>query len=451
MNKNNIDHNVYINSNISLTNDLQIDTSDNIKKQKDYLINYFNTNNHGISVVFGDVQSGKTKFLISVLKGIINKKVIDNIILFSGPLNCLNTQTNERITKELKNILEINKYSLYDQIPSKIRKGKKYFIICKTRNEEIAELERLNSLFTNKILIAVDESDYSSNEDNNKDETKVFKCWQNLYDNNKKLFFLFISATPYRNCLLNEKTKSLRPNIIIPKENNNDYYGLNYFFTDDNCNNIKIEKRKETAIKNSFNYFFKHLLENKKNKKYTMLINNSVKTIDHKDEEKQIEKLIKNKKFETDVNSDERKILNNLEKNILILNSNNPKSTLSSINKSNNIIIGGNLLSRGITFKNLITEVIFNYASSSRPSTILQRARWFGYRKDNIEKINIYMNKELSILYYVIRKFNNFCINKLDKNKYIFNDDMHNKFNKYYESLCNKYGIKRNNKGAKIE
>ncbi|MEG1009831.1 MAG: Z1 domain-containing protein [Clostridia bacterium] len=51
------------------------------------------------------------------------------------------------------------------------------------------------------------------------------------------------------------------------------------------------------------------------------------------------------------------------------------------------IIIGGVMLSRGVTFENLITELIVNDVETVYVDTLLQRCRWFGYRN----KISKYM------------------------------------------------------------
>ena len=47
-----------------------------------------------------------------------------------------------------------------------------------------------------------------------------------------------------------------------------------------------------------------------------------------------------------------------------------------------NIIVGGSLVSRGFTFNNLLVEIILNSPEQKIPAdTLLQRARWFGYRR----------------------------------------------------------------------
>ncbi|MFI3329998.1 MAG: Z1 domain-containing protein [bacterium] len=63
-----------------------------------------------------------------------------------------------------------------------------------------------------------------------------------------------------------------------------------------------------------------------------------------------------------------------------IQNSDNKKNAESLKFCKYKIIIGGDLLQRGITFKHLITTYFTRWANKGTQDTVLQRARWFGYR-----------------------------------------------------------------------
>lgn len=69
------------------------------------------------------------------------------------------------------------------------------------------------------------------------------------------------------------------------------------------------------------------------------------------------------------------------------------------------IIIGGDLLSRGITFKNLITELFIYDSSSCAADTLLQRCRWFGYRK-NHQFMNVITTKNVIAKLKEAKKYN---------------------------------------------
>lgn len=57
------------------------------------------------------------------------------------------------------------------------------------------------------------------------------------------------------------------------------------------------------------------------------------------------------------------------------------------------IHIGGDLLQRGITFKNLVTTYFTRWAKSGNMDTTLQRARWFGYREKIIDLCKIFTSE----------------------------------------------------------
>ncbi len=92
---------------------------------------------------------------------------------------------------------------------------------------------------------------------------------------------------------------------------------------------------------------------------------------------------------------------------IIEFNSNN-KDNINNLNldheiKKLQIIVGLYKMSRGITISNLST-IFFTFRSKtiSLADTLLQRARWLGYRKNYINRIKIFMTEELKNDYLVI-------------------------------------------------
>ena len=65
--------------------------------------------------------------------------------------------------------------------------------------------------------------------------------------------------------------------------------------------------------------------------------------------------------------------------------------------KWHKIYIGGDLLQRGLTFKNLITTYFTRWATGGgNMDTNLQRARWFGYRKNYIHLCKIFTTPDIA-------------------------------------------------------
>jgi hypothetical protein len=59
------------------------------------------------------------------------------------------------------------------------------------------------------------------------------------------------------------------------------------------------------------------------------------------------------------------------------------------------IYVGGNMLGRGLTIKNLIVTYIYRDSKVTAIDTLYQRARWFGYKKDYFDVCRVYMTEEL--------------------------------------------------------
>lgn len=97
---------------------------------------------------------------------------------------------------------------------------------------------------------------------------------------------------------------------------------------------------------------------------------------------------------------------------LYILNSSDEGMTLnySSSNKEERtkkaaIIIGGNILSRGLTVENLSTTVYIRSQKSSLGDTNLQMCRWFGHKKSYIDLISAYMQDHSLNLFKQISDF----------------------------------------------
>lgn len=138
--------------------------------------------------------------------------------------------------------------------------------------------------------------------------------------------------------------------------------------------------------------------------------------------------LIGNKDFNYDFISDKKNqqklidyvyakyiLLNKYE--LILYNKNNPENIDLSIKLRNNpqIIIGSFKLSRGITINDLLCVYMSYRPKTALADTLLQRARWFGYRQKYISKMRIFLTEELiddylligelcSNLYYIVEK-----------------------------------------------
>ncbi|MDE6473044.1 MAG: Z1 domain-containing protein, partial [Ureaplasma sp.] len=93
-----------------------------------------------------------------------------------------------------------------------------------------------------------------------------------------------------------------------------------------------------------------------------------------------------------------QKLKNEINESLIVLNSNKNNDDECYVESDLKIYIGGFLLSRGLTFENLLVEYFGYTPDSITYDTLLQRCRWFGYRSKLINHMKI-ICKEKTITY----------------------------------------------------
>lgn len=104
-----------------------------------------------------------------------------------------------------------------------------------------------------------------------------------------------------------------------------------------------------------------------------------------------------------------QKVIYNNDKYIYLLNSKDEGSVLQYDTlsqeirpKKASIIVGGNILSRGLTIENLSVTVFARSQVMSLGDTNLQMCRWFGHKKNNIDLQSVYMQSHSQELFQSI-------------------------------------------------
>lgn len=156
---------------------------------------------------------------------------------------------------------------------------------------------------------------------------------------------------------------------------------------------------------------------------YSMLIHTSGKKYDHEIDQKNVEKTLDIlahsehrmyqryyneiwdlcvKKFndEQQANNIVQYILNNINKSqVIVINSEHDKESVKGATSPSALYtfaIGGNIVSRGVTFENLLTMFFARDAKHKiQQDTYIQRARMFGYRGNYLDYFELYIPKKL--------------------------------------------------------
>lgn len=415
----------------------------------------FNNNLKERVLCIGEVQSGKTANIIKVIDRAFELNY-DGVIFFAGINNILKNQSKNRVSSSFLKNQEISVIDSYETsfINSYLELNKKFVLNILKESKNLENIfNKLNSLMLKgkKILIIDDECDYGSINTGIKNTPKLF------HEKIEKLFLrihegklLQVTATPFANILTsknfaeNKEFKHLNqnPTKVVVLDRYSDYCGLKVF----NKFNPYIVVKGDDDIKEIHNSIIIFILktidikydDEQKNKKTQLLFNISLNTENHDDVfnkiTKYISRLSKASDFEIkreisyvfqdfrtlDLNngkdlefySKELKIIINSiidNKSIFVLNSKeeaDKKRFLENL-EDYQIIVGGTMLSRGVTFENLIVELILNSPETTCVDVLLQRCRWFGNRKDRMKYINILLTKKLKEALYQSEKYLN--------------------------------------------
>jgi len=109
-------------------------------------------------------------------------------------------------------------------------------------------------------------------------------------------------------------------------------------------------------------------------------------------------------------------ILENDAVNMIILNSKGLATESSEYESGINVIVGGNSLGRGVTFPMLQTTYYCRVSKSPQADTLWQHARMFGYDRE-LSLIRIFMPPLLNKLFVDINAANNSIISQIERKK----------------------------------
>lgn len=378
-------------------------------------------------VIYGEPQSGKTELMIALTAKLLDKGNKTIIILLNDNVGLLDQNlgrfSKSNITPDPKNYTEILDKNI--QIS-----GRRWIIFCKKNSKDLQKLiDRFNDV-DGKIIID-DESDYASpNGKINKEKTtKINELIGHLLKPNGK--YIGVTATPARLDLNN--TFDNKSTNWINFESHKKYTGQDVFFPVNGNNTHQFNlttlgnEDDPKYLRDAFFRFLIHSsylnLKSEKSENYVMLIHTSGKKLDHDEDYEQIIKIVEilkgddsNKKFPQYVESiyniakrefDGRKaneitryILNNKNNTkIMVINSNKDKENLE---RSTNpaalftVAIGGNIVSRGVTFNNLLSMYFTRSVKGKmQQDTYIQRARMFGARGEYLKYFDLSIPKDL--------------------------------------------------------
>jgi hypothetical protein len=366
-------------------------------------------------VIYGEPQSGKTEMMICLTARLLDEGKLFILHLLNDSVDLLGQNLGRfqksGIAPAAKNFTDI----LDPSIPVS---GRQHVVFCKKNPKDLEKLlDKIGRI--EAIAVVDDEADYASpnSKINQKDRTKINSLITKSLGATGD--YIGVTATPARLDLNNTFENDSSTWVNFPPHRN--YTGQDVFFPLEPPRpglpfRLNLLPEQYDAPKYARDAFFRFLVgvaslnlrDGEKEQNYSMLIHTSGKRVDHKADravfDKTIAALINRTsksfakfseeiwKIASDRYGEERadEIATYILKNIsryatFVLNSDRDfvQNGASATNPSSlfTIIIGGNIVSRGVTFENLLSMFFTrDVKHKMQQDTYIQRARMFGSR-----------------------------------------------------------------------
>lgn len=419
-------------------------------------ISNFSFRDHVVSLLVGDVQSGKTSHMFGLMCAAADEGFVNFVLLTTDNI-LLQQQTYKRAEKDLSDfcICDENDYLKFVQ-----NNMKKPAVIVLKKNGRILKqwknnLSSTNFVAGNPLFIVDDEADAASlnTKVNKNTQSTINKNLEEIKKTTTSSVYMEVTGTP-QSILLQTVKSGWKPYFIYYFRPGKGYLGGNFFFPPEVPPYIVLTDNEEaTDILNDEEFpenglkvaLVTHLLTSAHimlsgGEVCNFLIHPSMKTDQHKgfaekigeylneilysyeeDVTKSFFKSIYDKLKETkskmvDFNEAYEYIINQMKNDrisILVLNSFSSYEENTQYDKGLNILVGGNSLGRGVTFPQLQTIYYCRVAKSPQADTMWQHARMFGYARDP-DLMRVFMPPKLFKLFSDINRTNNIIIKQIE-------------------------------------
>ncbi len=364
-------------------------------------------------VIYGEPQSGKTEMMIALTAKLLDDGYKIIVILLNDSVQLL----DQNLERFQRSGLSPAPKKFSEILPNDITIGEHQWVIFSKKNSKDLQklIQKLHGHF-NRVIID-DEADYATpnSKINKKEKSKINELTGDLIGRDG--IYIGVTATPAR-LDLNRTHDNLNESWIdFPTHSN--YTGQDIFFPSNSANlqyNLTLlpdQGNGPKYIRDSlFSFFvnvgFLNTVINPKEENYSCLIHTSGKMADHTVDYKEVIKMfevlrdesnpyhekyfeqiwkISNERYHDHADAITRYIIeNNDRNNTVVMNSDKEKNVADNRTATDptapfTVIIGGNIVSRGVTFKNLLSMFFTrDVKHTMQQDTYIQRARMFGSR-----------------------------------------------------------------------
>ncbi len=378
-------------------------------------------------VIFGEPQSGKTEMMIALNARLLDEGYPIIINLMTDSVDLL-SQNLSRF--RLSGLNPSPKQ--FSDLPSDPRqlKGRSWVIFCKKNARDLEKLIEFLRL-EHGLIVIDDEADYASPDGNvnrpDHDKTKINSLISRLLGSDGK--YIGVTATPARLNLNNtfqndsEKWVDFSPHP--------EYVGQEFFFPENNVCQYRLhtfsadQGDEKGEIQNAILHFLcgvAYLHHLGKTSNFTMLVHTSGKRDEHAEDVDLIQSTLATLSTPSSARFEPLRrrlydtarlfssahatklgefVLRNINRNVVVeINSSRPNpGKVAEISTPTSLFsfgVGGNIISRGVTFENLLSMYFTRTVKGKfSQDTYIQRARMFGTRKDYKEHFQLWIPETL--------------------------------------------------------
>lgn len=379
-------------------------------------------------VIYGEPQSGKTEFMIALVCKLVDLRYKTIFVVMNDNTELENQNFDRFHAAPQLNPTPSRDFEIRSLPENELRVDKQRIIFCRKNSKNLQKLVHLCRFMKDRVVID-DEADFATpNSKINKSEVTAINEHLGVLGQlglNDTGVYIGVTATPARldlnNTYFNDSTK------WIFLESHKQYKGRTFFFpltaaeARDSKSDYKLVKLPDDQddpkfLRNSvYRFLLRVAILNLSNgadrTAYSMLIHTAGKTNDHEKDQQDVQKILgvlqnqASGKFLSYAEglADQAKDLKSMhsipytaEELVLFVLRNIGKSEVLVINHKNDsanvrragqpkalftFAVGGNIVSRGLTFENLLTFFFSrNVKGKLQQNTYIQRARMFGNR-----------------------------------------------------------------------
>lgn len=428
-------------------------TMDLISKEN---LSKFSYMDHEVGLLLGQVQSGKTGQMFGVMSAAADHG-FELFLVLTSSMTALQQQTFERAMQSIDTFNVCNENDEVRFFSKKLRQPtavvlKKNASVLRKWKNHLASSGYCNG---RPIFIIDDEADATSlNTKVNKKELDEKSTINQLLEDIKHLctssFYLQVTATP-QPLLLQSLDSEWKPKFIHYFRPGNGYLGGSFFYskptpftnkstqddelsllleTDETPRGLKIaattylitaahqmrERRKVcNFLIHPSSKIDDHAVILRKLKHYMKYV---ISNLDNPDVARQLEQsyvdLRQSKPDLLDMKEVVRFLKSEPDFKYITMNSGPDSETTPNIDTGLNVVVGGNSLGRGVTFKGLQTVYYLRSAKKPQADTFWQHSRMFGYDRDPL-LMRVFMPRALYNLFAEINSSNEVLYDQIEQ------------------------------------